>query len=112
MARRDPFEQIAHEAAQVLHGPKRDRDWEARQRKRGIVATYRGIPAELQERIKKIAAEHHLNIGELARRFLEYGAAAYDAGELELKPTLSEGKVTLYPSGGGLDEICSGQGAL
>ena len=39
-------------------GPRRNRDWEEAQRKQGIVVTYRGIPRELHDRIKEIAAEH------------------------------------------------------
>ena len=78
----------AGEAVDVLsqRPTKRDRSWETGQRSRGVVVTYRGIPRELQERIKAIASEQGIKIGELARRFLEYALDAYDAGDLSLDP--------------------------
>jgi len=88
------------EAADVLteRPTKRDRSWEAEQREQGIVVTYRGIPRGLQERIKEIAGEHKVNIGELARRFLEYALDAYEDGSLVLEPEeKAEIKRTLYP---------------
>jgi len=84
------------EALDVL-GPKRDRTWEAEQRKRGVVATYRGIPPELQDRIKAVAGEHQVKIGDVVRRFLEYALEAYDAGELALQAVPEPPKRTLYP---------------
>lgn len=96
MARRSTGDLVGKEAAEVLGG-KRKRDWEAQQRERGVVATYRGIPPELQERIKAIAGEHQVNIGDVARRFLEYALAAYDAGDLELQGKVIEQRKSLYP---------------
>jgi len=84
MARRSTGDLVDKEALDVL-GAKRDRGWEAEQRKRGIVATYRGIPPELQDYIKTVASEHGLKVGDVARRFLEYAREAHDAGDLELQ---------------------------
>lgn len=96
MARRSTGDLVDKEAVDLL-GKRRDRSWEAGQRKRGVVATYRGIPPELQERIKAVASEHQVNIGDVARRFLEYALEAYDAGELQLQAVSETPKRTLYP---------------
>ena len=72
---------------------KRDRGWERRQRQ----VSYRGIPVELQERLKEIAQQHRVTVGEIARAFLEYGIDAYDAGNLQLEPRPVTEKRTLYP---------------
>lgn len=80
--------------------PKRRRSWEAGQRAAGDVVTYRGIPAELQARIKAIAGENGVTIGELARRFLEHALADFDAGELPLDAVDVLTKRTLYPGQG------------
>ena len=84
MARRKSKDLADKEALDIL-GARRNRDWEAEQRKRGVVATYRGIPPELQDRIKAVASELGVNIGDVARRLLEYALDAYDAGDLELR---------------------------
>ena len=76
---------------------KRKRDWERRQRKERGQVSYRGIPAELQERLKDIAQAHHVTVGEIARAFLEYGIEAYEAGDLPLKTHAITEKRTLYP---------------
>ncbi|MBN1484921.1 MAG: hypothetical protein JXA37_09380 [Chloroflexia bacterium] len=80
--------------------PQRDRSWEARQRREKGVATYRGIPHDLQEEIKKVAQELHVTIGETARYFLEYALAAYRRGELEPETHDASKKQTLYPASG------------
>ncbi len=80
---------------------KRNRSWEARQRKAGVVVTYRGIPPDLQKRLKRVAEAHSVPVGEVARRFLEHGLAAYEAGELVLQPVLVPGRLTLYPEPAG-----------
>jgi len=99
MGRRKLGDQVNGDVIDVLaHAPpKRDRGWESEQRGKGVVVTYRGIPAELQARVKEIAKEHGVPIGELARRFLEYALDAYDAGDLELSPVEVVKKSTLYP---------------
>jgi len=97
---RDPTElspDVIGSQVDLLLNPKRSRDWEGEQRKRRIVATYRGIPPELQDRIKHIAKTHQVNIGDVARRFLEYAAAAYEAGDLELESVVLSTKRTLFP---------------
>ncbi len=99
MGRRKLNDQVNSEAIDVLaHAPaKRDRSWENGQRAKGVVVTYRGIPAELQARVKAIAKENGVPIGELARRFLEYAMDAYESGDLELATVEVVKKRTLYP---------------
>jgi len=93
----------AEEAVEVLarrpSRARRNRSWEARQRKAGVAVTYRGIPPDLQKRLKRVAEEHSVPVGEVARRFLEHGLDAYEAGELVLRPVLVPGRLTLYPEG-------------
>jgi len=99
MGRRKLSETTAGDTIEVLSHPpaRRDRGWEKEQRARGVVVTYRGIPAELQARVKEIAKENGVPIGELARSFLEYALAAYESGDLELAPVEIVKKRTLYP---------------
>jgi hypothetical protein len=78
---------------------KRNRDWERKKRRAGCVVTYRGVPQDVKARVKGVAHEHHVPIGEVARRFLEYALAAYDAGDLTLEAVFGPGKLTLYPEG-------------
>lgn len=77
---------------------QRDRSWERRQRRAGNVVTYRGVPEELHEEIKAVAAGLGVNVGEVARAFLEHGLAAYRSGALELDPVAEAVTRTLYPS--------------
>lgn len=81
--------------ATVIPPPKsqagRDRSWE----KSHPPTSYR-IPLSLRERITQIAAERDLSTAEIARSFLEHGLAAYESGELELRPVF-RGKLTLFP---------------
>ena len=76
--------------------PKRNRDWEARQRREGVV-TYRGVPPELRDQITEIAQAHGVRAGDVARAFLEYGLAAFQDGNLVLAPKLQRGRLTLFP---------------
>lgn len=77
--------------------PRRDRSWEAQQRKERGFVSYRGVPKELQEQLKALASELHVPVGDVARRFLEYGLEAYERGDLELHPVEIVRKSTLYP---------------
>jgi hypothetical protein len=61
------------------------------------MASYRGIPPELHEALKEIAAELEVTVGEVARVFLEYGLKAYEAGDLALDPKPLPSKFTLFP---------------
>ena len=99
MSRRSLGDQVDKDALDTLtrRAPKRARSWESEQRGRGVVVTYRGIPSELQARIKEIAGEHGVKVGELARRFLEHAIDAYAAGDLVLEPVEVTRKATLYP---------------
>ncbi len=101
-----PEEPVEAIPAVLKHRPstaERNRDWEREQRDRGIVATYRGIPSGLHEEVKKIASEMNVSVGDVARAFLEYALAAYEAGDLVLEPafkiTAGVNNFTLYPNG-------------
>lgn len=76
---------------------KRDRSWERAQRKAGLVVTYRGIPPDVQEQVKKIADDLGVPVGEVVRRFLEFGLESYRAGTLSLQPVFAAYRRTLYP---------------
>ena len=73
---------------------KRTRTWEQRNK----VTGYRGIPPELNEKVKAIARQFSVPTGEVARAFLEHGLKAYEQGELSLTPSFLVGKMTLYPT--------------
>jgi hypothetical protein len=80
---------------------KRDRNWEKQKRETVGVASYRGIPTELNSEIKEIAQRLRVRIGDVARAFLEYGLEAYSQDELKLEPEVGEdGKLTLFPPEG------------
>jgi hypothetical protein len=73
----------------------RDRSWDREHNY--LVATYRGIPRELHQRIVEIAKKKGVPVGEVARSFLEYALEAYQNGDLELTAQPSLGKFTLFP---------------
>ena len=73
----------------------RDRSWDREHN--FLVATYRGIPAELHRQIKEIADKKGVPVGEVARAFLEYALEAYQDGDLELSANPVLGKRTLFP---------------
>lgn len=85
--------------ADVLHRrptkARRSREWE--RSKASITATYRGIPPEVKEAIATIAANLGINVGEVARRFLEHGLAAYRDGTLVIPVHVVAAKKTSYP---------------
>jgi len=104
MAKRKVSGQIDQEMIDILASrpPRRDRAWEQRQRdKRGFVS-YRGVPRELQKQLKALAADLGVPVGDVARRFLEYGLQAYEQGDLKLDPVMRRHRFALYP-----DENCS-----
>ena len=75
--------------------PRRGRDWdEAHQTE---IHTYRGIPEGLHQEVKEIAGQVGVNVGEVARAFLEHGIKVYRQGRLRLDPVIVETKKTLYP---------------
>jgi len=97
---RDPTRlspEVIGSQVEMLLNDGRDRSWEAEQRERGLVVTYRGIPQELHERVKEIAKALHVNTGDVARRFLEYAIEAYEEGSLQLDAVVISTKRTLYP---------------
>lgn len=74
---------------------KRDRGWEAAERKRGQV-TYRGVPAEVREAILEIAQGQYVPADDVARLLLEYALAAYRRGEVRVERFLEDGRFRLF----------------
>jgi len=75
---------------------KRNREWERTQHR----VTYRGIPPELNDTLKTIAAKMSVPVGDVVRAFLEHGLEAYECGELVLAPRprfSAHRNMTLYP---------------
>ena len=64
----------------------RDRSWEERQRNAAETTqvSYRGIPRELNERIKTLAQENDLTVSQVARHLLEWGLEEMESGRREL----------------------------
>ncbi len=102
---RQSLESIGEEPVEVLarrpSRARRDRSWEAQQRRDGIVVTYRGVPPDVQRQLRRIADELGVPVGEVARRFLEFGIEAYRDGTLSLQPVFAAYRRTLYPREGG-----------
>ena len=78
---------------------KRNREWERQAREKLGTVTYRGVPHELNEKLKEIARDLGVPVGEVARRFLEYSLEACKRGDLVLKPQAVADKYSLFPSG-------------
>jgi hypothetical protein len=101
--RRSIADQLGNEPIEVLAKrpakSRRNRTWEQEQRESGGVVTYRGIPKSLNEKVKQVAAELGVPIGDVVRAFLERGLADYKSGDVDLSPKLVTGRYTLYPSG-------------
>jgi hypothetical protein len=100
MARRSSTAAISDEPVSAFLPPaesrsKRDRSWEAEQRKKGVV-TYRGIPSDVTAKIRAVSEELDVPVGDVVRLFLEHGLAQYKAGVLPMKPRLIKGKYGLY----------------
>jgi len=76
---------------------KRKRNWE----KEHPGKLYRGVPAEVRERVKQIAETLEVTADEVARAFLEYGLQCVERGTLTLSglPGRRRGRMTLYASG-------------
>lgn len=100
--RRSIADQISSEPIEVLakrpNKPKRDRNWEKSQRETTGVVTYRGIPKSLNDKVKTVAAELGVPIGDVVRAFLESGLNDYKSGEINLDPELVTGRYTLFPA--------------
>lgn len=100
--RRSIADQISSEPIEVLTRrptkASRNRTWEKKQRQKIGVVTYRGVPKSLNERVKHVATELGVPIGDVVRAFLERALDDYKAGNLNLDPELVTGRYTLYPS--------------
>ena len=99
--RRSMANQMSSEPVDVLASrpskAKRDRSWEKEQREKVGLVAYRGIPASLNARLKAVAGELGVPVGDVARAFLEYSLQAYQRGDMELTPKLVVGRFTLHP---------------
>lgn len=87
-------EPAAAKPSTLKHRPgtsSRNRNWD----REHPPTCYRGIPKELHADIVAIAQELALPPGDIARKFLEYGLAAYRAGHIRLEPIIV-GKRRLY----------------
>ncbi len=89
----EPTEAIPQALQHKPSRAKRNREWERQQMR----VTYRGIPTTLHERLKELAVELSVPVGDIVRAFLEHGLDAYEQGDLTLQPHLRIGKMTLYP---------------
>jgi hypothetical protein len=76
---------------------KRDRHWEKEHLSHKAV--YRGVDPKLALRVKEVAADIQVGVGEVARFLLEYALGALSRGELELNPTPNPARMrmTLFP---------------
>ena len=94
--RRSAFADSQEPAADIppARKPSRSRAWDNAHRKTGrlVSVNYRFIPVELRERIKAIAKEHNVPAEDIARLFLEWGARAYDRGEISFETYLVENR--------------------
>lgn len=65
------------------------------------VHSYRGIPDQLDQKVKTIAQDLKVPVGEVVRVLLEYALSAYELGELMLNPqpriVHAERNKTLFP---------------
>jgi len=77
---------------------ERNRDWEAAQRQLEgkVMVAYRRIPKRIRETIKATAGQYHVSADDIARLVLEYGVAALEHGEIEIKPRLINGKLRIF----------------
>lgn len=82
-------------------GPKRkrDRDWEKTHNDE--ILRLSSFPLALHEKVLGLSDELQVNVGTVAQTLLAYALDAYRRGRLQLKPSLSQGKWTLFPTGAG-----------
>lgn len=100
MTKRRAFDRLKQEDEEVKLPPpaseaKRDRSWEREHNKTAV--TYRNIPVELREAIKRAAQALGVPVDDAARAFLEYGLAAYESGALSLEPRPEATRLRLFP---------------
>lgn len=72
----------------------RSREWE---KNHPNPVSFRNFPHDLRDQLVEIAKEHGVRVGEVARRFTEYGLNAFESGEIDLDARLEDGRLTLYP---------------
>jgi len=77
---------------------KRKREWEKSHKPKH----YRGVPAEVRQKVKEVAEALGVPVDEVARAFLEYGLRCVERGTLRIegRPSLRRVRMTLYPFNG------------
>ena len=83
-----------------LEASRRDRTWEQEQRAAGRVVTYRGVPTEVQEQIRNMAAEIGVPVGEVARLALERLIDDYEHGRVKPEAHVVHARRSLFDAGG------------
>ena len=83
------------------HEPKRARSrvWEKQHSSQ--ILRLSGFPVALHEKVLGLSDELRVTVGSVARTLLAYSLDCYRRGLLSFAPELSQGKWTLFPSGGG-----------
>jgi hypothetical protein len=83
------------EQLRLTEKKQRDRSWEKQENNRPML--FRRVPPGLRDAIKEIADSLQVRVDDVARAFLEFGLLAYQKGNIQIQPVLSEGRLTLYP---------------
>jgi hypothetical protein len=85
------------ESLPVAAPRQRKRDWERDHQNKKVV--YRGVDPQAALRVRQLAEELRVPIGEVARALLEYGLDAYSRGNLNLdpRPNPERLRMTLFP---------------
>ena len=76
---------------------KRDRSWDNARSQ--FVATYRGVPKEIQDKVKEIATELEVKTGEVARALFEYSLESANRSELVFEARPRGVRMTLFGTG-------------
>lgn len=83
------------------HAPKRVRSRAWEQRHRSEILRLSGFPVALHEKVLGLSEALQVTVGAVARTLLAYSLDCYRRGMLSIVPELSQGKWTLFPTGGG-----------
>jgi len=83
------------EQLRVVEKKRRDRSWEKQADNRPML--FRRVPPGLCNAIKEVAGDLQVRVDDVARAFLEFGLDCYQKGDLEIRPVLSDGRLTLFP---------------
>lgn len=86
------------EQLRLVEKKTRERKWEQQPANRPML--FRRVPPPLRAAIKEIAGSLEVRVDDVARAFLEFGLQCYEKGEIQVRPVLSEGRLTLFPKPG------------